>query len=218
MEVDDTGGPLMAPVGKGVLSRMLDVFGNVIDREAPLTDVQWRSVHRAPPALSRRSTRSEVFETGITLIDVLLPLERGGKAGLFGGAGVARGGAGGRALRRHFGLVIGVDRLAHAQALREAGAHVVVTDLAQIHVAVESRSAWSLVFDDFDPAQEGIREALCTLGNGYFATRGAAPGAVADEVHYPGTYLAGGYDRLSTVMAPSAGEHRGAQRSPPLRR
>ncbi|MDP2270440.1 MAG: F0F1 ATP synthase subunit beta [Archangium sp.] len=90
MEVTDTGGPLMAPVGKGVLARMFDVFGNVIDREAPLTDVQWRSVHRAPPALSRRSTRSEVFETGIKVIDVLLPLERGGKAGLFGGAGVGK--------------------------------------------------------------------------------------------------------------------------------
>ncbi len=90
MEVDDTGGPLMAPVGKEVLSRMFDVFGNVIDREAPLTDVQWRSVHRAPPPLARRSTRAEVFETGIKVIDVLLPLERGGKAGLFGGAGVGK--------------------------------------------------------------------------------------------------------------------------------
>ena len=69
---------------------MFDVFGNVIDREAPLTGVEWRSVHRAPPPLARRSTRSEVFETGIKVIDVLAPLERGGKAGLFGGAGVGK--------------------------------------------------------------------------------------------------------------------------------
>ncbi len=88
MEVTDTGGPLKAPVGKAVLSRMFDVFGNPIDRGAPLADVQWRSVHAAPPPLARRSTKSEVFETGIKLIDVLLPLERGGKAGLFGGRGV----------------------------------------------------------------------------------------------------------------------------------
>ena len=85
--VEDTGGPLKASVGKGILSRMFDVFGNAIDRQAAPSDVQWRTVHRAPPALARRSTKSEIFETGIKVIDVLVPLERGGKAGLFGGAG-----------------------------------------------------------------------------------------------------------------------------------
>ncbi|MET3999799.1 F0F1 ATP synthase subunit beta [Marinobacterium sp. MBR-109] len=90
MRVEDSGGPLHAPVGKGIMARMFDVFGNTIDREAPLTDVQWRSVHQPPPPLARRSTQTEVFETGIKLIDVLLPLERGGKAGLFGGAGVGK--------------------------------------------------------------------------------------------------------------------------------
>jgi F-type H+-transporting ATPase subunit beta len=90
MSVEDTGGPLMAPVGKGVLSRMFDVFGHTIDRQAALSDVEWRSVHRAPPPLTRRSTKSEIFETGIKVIDVLVPLERGGKAGLFGGAGVGK--------------------------------------------------------------------------------------------------------------------------------
>src|SRR5664279_4505040 len=90
MVVEDTGGPLKAPVGKAILSRMFDVFGNAIDRKGEVADVQWRSVHRAPPPLVRRSTASEVFETGIKVIDVLVPLERGGKAGLFGGAGVGK--------------------------------------------------------------------------------------------------------------------------------
>ena len=90
MTVEDTGGPLMAPVGRGILSRMFDVFGNPIDRGPPLGDVQWRSVHRQPPSLADRSMRSEIFETGIKMIDVLVPLERGGKAGLFGGAGVGK--------------------------------------------------------------------------------------------------------------------------------
>ena len=90
MAVEDTGGPLKAPVGKAILSRMFDVFGNVIDRGAGLPDVHWRSVHRAPPTLTQRSTKSEVFETGIKVIDVLAPLERGGKTGLFGGAGVGK--------------------------------------------------------------------------------------------------------------------------------
>jgi len=90
MAVEDTGRPLQAPVGKGILSRMLDVFGSPIDRGPALSGVEWRSVHRAPPPLSQRSTRSEIFETGIKVIDALVPLERGGKAGLFGGAGVGK--------------------------------------------------------------------------------------------------------------------------------
>ena len=90
MTVKDTGGPLKAPIGKEILSRMFDVFGNTIDREPPLVDAQWRSVHRDPPPLIQRSTKSEIFETGIKVIDVLVPLERGGKAGLFGGAGVGK--------------------------------------------------------------------------------------------------------------------------------
>ena len=90
MAVEDTGGPLQAPVGKPILSRMFDVFGKPIDRGPALADVEWRSVHNQPPPLVRRSTKSEVFETGIKVIDVLTPLERGGKAGLFGGAGVGK--------------------------------------------------------------------------------------------------------------------------------
>lgn len=90
MVVEDSGGPLLAPVGRGILSRMFDVFGRVIDSGPPLTEVQWRSVHQTPPPLVRRSTKTEIFETGIKVIDVLVPLERGGKAGLFGGAGVGK--------------------------------------------------------------------------------------------------------------------------------
>jgi trehalose/maltose hydrolase-like predicted phosphorylase len=60
---------------------------------------------------------------------------------------------------------------------------------------------WVLAYDGFDPDRESLREALCTLGNGYFATRGAAPEATADRVHYPGTYIAGCYDRLVTEVA-----------------
>jgi F-type H+-transporting ATPase subunit beta len=90
MPVGDSGGPLKAPVGKQIISRMFDVFGATIDRLPAPSDVTWRNVHRAPPSLAERATKSEVFETGIKAIDVLLPLERGGKAGLFGGAGVGK--------------------------------------------------------------------------------------------------------------------------------
>jgi alpha,alpha-trehalase len=62
-------------------------------------------------------------------------------------------------------------------------------------------SAWILEYSGFDPAREGLREALCTLGNGILATRGAAPEAAADGTHYPATYVAGVYDRLATTVA-----------------
>jgi alpha,alpha-trehalase len=60
---------------------------------------------------------------------------------------------------------------------------------------------WSLTYEGFEPEQEGLRETLCTLGNGYFCTRGAADESAADDVHYPGTYLAGGYNRLKSEVA-----------------
>lgn len=90
MSVEDTGSPLKAPTGKKILGRMFNVFGETIDHQEKLSQVQWRSIHQAPPPLANRSIQSELFETGIKVIDVLAPLERGGKAGLFGGAGVGK--------------------------------------------------------------------------------------------------------------------------------
>lgn len=116
-------------------------------------------------------------------------------------AGVAAGHAG------KFRTVIGVDRHGSSQVLREAGADVVVNDLAQLHLAAASPSEWSLVYKNFDAAREGMREALCALGNGYFETRGAAAWPHADGVHYPGTYVAGGYNRLTTAIAGRAVEN-----------
>jgi F-type H+/Na+-transporting ATPase subunit beta len=90
MLVETSGMQLQVPVGKTIIGRMFDVFGNTIDHNKPLGEVQWRNVHQQPPSLAKRSTKSEIFETGIKAIDVLIPLERGGKAGLFGGAGVGK--------------------------------------------------------------------------------------------------------------------------------
>ena len=90
MIVESDGKQLTVPVGKSIMGRMFDVFGNTIDKKEPIKDVTWRNIHQSPPQLTKRSTKSEVFETGIKAIDVLIPLERGGKAGLFGGAGVGK--------------------------------------------------------------------------------------------------------------------------------
>jgi len=88
--VKDTGRTLEVPVGGRALGRVLNVFGETIDNGDPLSGGEWRSIHQAPVPLTRRSTKSEVFPTGIKAIDILAPLERGGKAGLFGGAGVGK--------------------------------------------------------------------------------------------------------------------------------
>ena len=88
--VRDTGAPLQVPVGRAVLGRVFDVFGEPIDGAGPVEADAHRSILQAPPALGRQAVSSEVLETGIKAIDVLAPLERGGKAGLFGGAGVGK--------------------------------------------------------------------------------------------------------------------------------
>lgn len=89
-QVKDSTNPLQAPVSQSILSRMFDVFGQPIDGLPAPEDVQWRSIHHLPPALASRVTHTETFQSGIKIIDVLAPLERGGKTGLFGGAGVGK--------------------------------------------------------------------------------------------------------------------------------
>ena len=88
--VIDEGRPFRVPVGHGLLGRVFNVFGETIDKKGAVADAEWRSIHREPVPLTQQSTVSEIFETGIKAIDVLSPLERGGKAGLFGGAGVGK--------------------------------------------------------------------------------------------------------------------------------
>ncbi len=84
------GDPLKAPVGKELLGRMLNLFGAPIDGGDPFGQIEYRPIHGQPVDLARRVTGQEVFFTGIKVIDLLVPLERGGKAGLFGGAGVGK--------------------------------------------------------------------------------------------------------------------------------
>jgi len=86
----DTGHPLEVPVGKKLTGRVLNVFGDPIDGKGPIEAEEWRSIHREPVPLEEQSTTSEILQTGIKVIDLLSPLERGGRAGLFGGAGVGK--------------------------------------------------------------------------------------------------------------------------------
>lgn len=85
-----TGRPVEVPVGPTVLGRMLNIFGEPIDAREPLEPVAYWPIHRSPPPLFLHQVGAELFETGIKAIDLLCPVERGGKAGLFGGAGVGK--------------------------------------------------------------------------------------------------------------------------------
>lgn len=121
-----------------------------------------------------------------------------------------------------FGLVVGVDRVGSGDQLRQAGADEVVTRIVDepMHARARVRTlpawcggaeipdqdAWKLVYQHFDPVEEGTREALCTLGNGYWASRGAAAGACAGDVHYPATYFAGVYNRVRSTVGGRATE------------
>ncbi|XNY99909.1 beta-phosphoglucomutase family hydrolase [Micrococcus luteus] len=105
-----------------------------------------------------------------------------------------------------FGLVVGVDRepeLGKAR-LKDAGAHLVVEDFGSLQLekrtAAPFDAAWVLRWDHFDPASEGTREVLCTLANGYWGTRGSIPGTRISSVHYPGSYMAGVFNRLTSQV------------------
>jgi len=89
-EVTDTGEAIQMPVGKEVLGRILNVIGKPVDGAGPVNAKQHRGIHREPPPFVDQSTNVEIFETGIKVIDLLAPYRKGGKIGLFGGAGVGK--------------------------------------------------------------------------------------------------------------------------------
>ncbi|MEO8194876.1 MAG: F0F1 ATP synthase subunit beta [Gemmatimonadales bacterium] len=91
MEAVDTGGPIMVPVGAAALGRILNVLGEPVDNGAPIgPEVERWAIHRAPPDFANLEPKTEVFETGIKVIDLVAPFVKGGKIGLFGGAGVGK--------------------------------------------------------------------------------------------------------------------------------
>src|SRR5476651_2290289 len=90
MKAKDTGAPVSVPVGKEVLGRVFNLLGEPIDGRGPVHAAEYRPIHADPPPFSDLSPKTELFETGIKVIDLLTPLVRGGKAGLFGGAGLGK--------------------------------------------------------------------------------------------------------------------------------
>ncbi len=90
MEVENTGEPIKAPVGRGILGRMINVIGEPIDENGELKDVEYWPIHRPAPSMAEQKTEIEILETGLKVIDLLAPFPKGGKIGFFGGAGVGK--------------------------------------------------------------------------------------------------------------------------------
>src|SRR5438552_15606107 len=90
MTAVDTGKPVQVPVGKETLGRVFNLLGEPIDGRGPVGNTEFRPIHTDPPSFAELSSKTEIFETGIKVIDLLTPLVRGGKAGLFGGAGLGK--------------------------------------------------------------------------------------------------------------------------------
>jgi len=90
VEATNTGAPITVPVGQGTLGRIMDVLGNPIDEAGPVDTDQFMPIHRVAPKLEDQSTATEILETGIKVIDLIMPIVKGGKVGLFGGAGVGK--------------------------------------------------------------------------------------------------------------------------------
>lgn len=90
MKAINTKKPILAPVGEGVLGRMFNVVGEPIDNKSMPSNVEFSPIHRQPPSFEEQSNKTQIFETGIKVIDLLIPYIKGGKIGLFGGAGVGK--------------------------------------------------------------------------------------------------------------------------------
>jgi F-type H+-transporting ATPase subunit beta len=90
LDVENTGGPIQVPVGEETLGRIMDVLGNAIDEKGPINSRETLPIHRAPPSYVDQTGGVEILETGIKVIDLICPFARGGKVGLFGGAGVGK--------------------------------------------------------------------------------------------------------------------------------
>jgi F-type H+-transporting ATPase subunit beta len=107
MKAESLGGPIEVPVGEGTLGRIMNVIGEPVDKLGPIVTEKKYPIHRVPPALDQQSTKLELFETGIKVIDLIQPFLKGGKIGLFGGAGV--------------GKTVIIQELIHNVALKHGG-------------------------------------------------------------------------------------------------
>src|SRR5579859_3091804 len=90
MKALDLGGPISVPVGKGTLGRVINVVGEPVDQLGPVAATKRMPIHREAPKFDEQSTRAEMFETGVKVVDLIQPFLKGGKIGLFGGAGVGK--------------------------------------------------------------------------------------------------------------------------------
>ena len=132
MEAIDTGGPIMIPVGPETLGRIMNVIGEPVDEGGPITTKLRYPIHRLAPSFDEQSTKIEILETGIKVVDLLAPYSKGGKVGLFGGAGV--------------GKTVVIMELIHNIAIEHGGSFI----------WPYTRHAFSRTFDSFISSQRSF--------------------------------------------------------------
>lgn len=217
--------PLLDEAEKELTKKLAPVDGAQVERKKYAIAVHYRNVHEKDADTVaeivdetaaryeglRKGTGKKVFELrpqiewdkGTALLWLLstLGLERPEVVPLYLGDDLTDEDAFRVLTLRGIGIVVG-EGTRHSDAqYRLANTDEVREFLRTLTIGLEEQDAWRHRYEGFAPEEEGHREALCTLGNGYFATRGAAFESQADGVHYPGTYLAGGYNRLTTAIA-----------------
>jgi alpha,alpha-trehalase len=176
----------------GKVKRAVD---DVVKKQSKLRKTSGKKVYELLPAVS--------WDKGKALLWILkkLNLNRPNVLAVYIGDDTTDEDAFNVLTTRGIGIVVTKDPRKTAAKYKLKDTAEVRSFLDKLSAIMKENANWELVYKGFEPKKEGLREALCTLGNGYFATRGASPQCRADGIHYPGTYLAGGYNRLETVIA-----------------
>ena len=139
LAVQNTGAPITVPVGKATLGRIMDVLGNPVDEQGPIGSDQTRAIHQFAPKFDELSSTTELLETGIKVIDLLCPFAKGGKVGLFGGAG---------------GVLLDADENRNTTSRLELAAHGVAGALGGHHDDIDVRSRLDVVEVDVEAVGE----------------------------------------------------------------
>ncbi len=140
-KVVDTGSPIQIPVGRDTLGRIMNVIGEPIDERGPIKGVARKPIHAEPPAFVEQSTTAEVLETGIKVVDLLAPYARGGKIGLFGGAGV--------------GKTVLIQELINNVAKAHGGFSIFCGKFAQLSVAISTHHVSAIFVGVGERTREG---------------------------------------------------------------
>ena len=187
-EVMATDKPIMMPVGPETLGRILNVVGEPVDGKGPVNAKSFSPIHRAPPSFTEQSTKAEIFETGIKVIDLLAPYRKGGKIGLFGGAGVGKTVLIQELINNVAKAHGGVSVFAGVgERTREGNDLYIEMTEAKLETGERVISKTALIFGQMNepPGARSSRGAVSTHGGGVLSRRAGAGRAALRRQHLP---------------------------------